>query len=628
MTNIELLKKNDESPKFYQEYPKLFNSYYNIDAKKLSVLSEAGYYYYHSILNLDHLIDNGEFKEIPKMLTLQEESIKLLTSIYGVDSSFWGFWNKRKKEYFEAVKIEKSLAQKDQVDFQIYEDLADKKSAFGKIAIDSLYTLDKEKDSEVYQKLLLSHKYFSVGFQLYDDVKDFKEDFEKRQFNFAIYELKNAIDFHKYKEDVNTLNKLLFIKGVGQEILTKSIQQFEKAISILSTLKVQSKWLETVEEMKNIIINYLDATNGYLATLKARIKIKNQQENAYPFFKYEIARDNKIKKALDFIKSDFLQNYANLKHIMYLGNLEGFKNESQIHISDTFQRALINDCFITVANNYNINISNFLKKECEYLINLRNRDKIGGWSYFPTVQEIAADIDDLGQIIQFFVFSSQSQFIDDYCKDAICTALSERVISNGGIETWIIPKLNQTSIQSKQEHFNSTKWGKGPDVEVVANFIYSLVILNKTQYDNVIKKSIQYILKQQNDKGYWKSRWYYGNYYGTYVCLKLLKEFEKDSSNEIQKALNYLINTQNKDGGFSMYGNEKSDPLSTSFSILGLKLFFDKNSDVIDKAMKYLDGKQNVNGSWLAVDFIKPKVSEPYKSETLTTAYVLKAICS
>jgi squalene-hopene/tetraprenyl-beta-curcumene cyclase len=89
-----------------------------------------------------------------------------------------------------------------------------------------------------------------------------------------------------------------------------------------------------------------------------------------------------------------------------------------------------------------------------------------------------------------------------------------------------------------------------------------------------------------------------------------------------------LINTQNKDGGFSMYGNEKSDPLSTSFSILGLKLFFDKNSDVIDKAMKYLDGKQNVNGSWLAVDFIKPKVSEPYKSETLTTAYVLKAICS
>jgi hypothetical protein len=292
MNILNISIENDKSPKFYQEYPKLFNSYYNIDAEKLSVLSKAGYYYYHSILSLDSLMDDGEFKEIPQILTLQEESIKLLTSIYGVDSSFWSSWDKRKKEYFEAVKIEKSLAQKNQVDFEIYEDLADKKSAFGKVAIDSLFTLDKKQNKEIYKKLLLSHKYFSIGFQLYDDVKDFKEDFEKKQFNFAIYRLKNAIDFHQYKEDVSTLNKLLFIKGIGQEILAKSIEQFEKAISILNTLKVQSKWLETVEEMKNTIVNYLDATNGYFATLKTRLYIKNQQKNAYPFFKYEIVRDN------------------------------------------------------------------------------------------------------------------------------------------------------------------------------------------------------------------------------------------------------------------------------------------------------------------------------------------------
>jgi prenyltransferase beta subunit len=619
----------DNSPSFYKDYPNLFSEYFqDIPKDKINVLSKAGYYYYHSILSLDSIIDDGEFKEIPQMLTLQEESIKILTSVYGINSTFWNFWNQRKKEHFEAVKIEKSLTKKDQVDFKIYEDLADKKSAFGKVAIDSLFTLDKKQDSEVYQKLLLSHKHFSVGFQLYDDVKDFKEDFEKRQFNFAIYELRNTIDFHQYKEDVSKLNKLLFIKGVGQKVLDESIGQFKKSISIINTLKIQSEWLETVIKMKNTIENYLDATNGYLATLKARLDIKNEKKNTYPFFKYETIADNKIKKALDFIKSDFLQNYTSLKHIMYLGEMEGFKNDTQIHISDTFQRALINDCFITVANNYNIDISNFLKKECEYLIEIRNKDKIGGWSYFPTVQEIAADIDDLGQIIQLFVFSKQHQFIDEYCKDAIYTALNERVISNGGIETWIIPKLNQTSIQNKQEHFNSSKWGKGPDVEVVANFIYAIVILNKVQYDSVIKKSIKYILKQQNDKGYWKSRWYYGNYYGTYVCLKLLKGFEKEFSKEIQSAINYLINTQNKDGGFSINENGISDPLSTSFSILGLKLFLDENSKVIDKAVEYLNGVQNVNGSWSAVDFIKPKVYEPYKSETLTTAYVLKAICS
>ena len=561
-------------------------------------------------------------------MILQEESIKMLSSIYELSSFFWEVWSKRKNEYFEAVKIEKSLFYQNKIDFKTYEDLADKKSAFGKIAIDSLHILDSEQSKENYKALLQSHKYFSVGFQLYDDITDFKEDFERGQFNYAIYELKKKIDFDIYNNDKIILNKLLFINGIGQEILTKSIAHFQKALSILLELKTKSKWLETVIEMKETVENDLDTTNGYLATINAKLDLKRKRILSNIFINYTNIEDIKIKKGLDFIKLDFTQNYANLKHIMYLGQLEGFENDNQIHVSDIFQRALINDSLITIANVYDIDVSNFLKKECEYLINLRNKDKIGGWSYFPTVKEIAADIDDLGQIIQLFILSKQNQFIAKYCKNAILTALDECVLSNGGIETWIIPKLNQTSIQKKQEHFNSTKWGKGPDVEVVANFIYALVILNKTQYDSVIKKSIQYILKQQNDKGYWNSRWYYGNYYGTYVCLRLLKEFEKDFSEEIKNATNYLINTQNKDGGFSIAANVLSDPLSTSFSILGLKLFFDKNSKVINKAVKYLNDVQNVNGSWAAVNFIKPKVCEPYKSETLTTAYVLKAICS
>ena len=266
--------------------------------------------------------------------------------------------------------------------------------------------------------------------------------------------------------------------------MTKSIEQFEKAISILNTLKIQSKWLETVIRMKNTIESYLDATNGYLETIRIRLELKNQQTNPYPFFEYGKVKGNDIKKALGFIQSDFQQNYADLKHIMYLGKLEGFENDTPTHISDTFQRALINDCFITVANAYNIDISDFLKNECQYLINLRSNDNIGGWSYFPTVQEIAADIDDLGQIMQLFVLSENRQFIGEYCNEAISITLNERMLNSGGLETWIIPKNNQTQVQKRQEYFNSTKWGKGPDVEVVANFIYSLVIFNNEQYDS------------------------------------------------------------------------------------------------------------------------------------------------
>ncbi len=620
-------KKIDKSPSFYKNYPNLFVKYFNeISKEQINILSKAGYHYYHSVLYLDNIIDDRNFENIAKMISLQEESIKMLSSIYGIDSPFWTFWNKRKKEYFEAVEIEKSLTYVNEINFEVYENLADKKSAFGKIAIDSLFCLDRKQDDDLYQKLLLSHKYFSIGFQLYDDVKDFKEDFDKGQFNFAIYKLKNIVNFQQYKEDVNILNKLLFIKQIGQEILIKSIEQFDKAISILESLKTQSKWLETVIEMKNTIINYLDITNGYLATLQAKIKLKNQKKKSFSFFEYQTINDSVIKKGLNFIKSDYLQNCVNLKHIMYLSQKEGFENISQIHISDTFQRALVNDCFITIANNYNLDISKFLKRECEYLISLRNKDKIGGWSYFPTVQEIAPDIDDLGQIIQLFVLSKNQQFVDDYCNNAIITSLNERMLNNGGIETWIIPIKNQSAIQKKQEYFNSTKWGKGPDVEVVANFAYSLAILNKEKYYDIIKKAITYIIEQQDNKGYWSSRWYYGNYYGTYICLKLLKIYEKDYSTEIEKALDFLTSNQNKDGGFSIDKNS-STALTSALAILGLKLFFDKNHKIIEKATMFLINSQGKDGSWEAENFIKPKTNEPYKSEVLTTAYVLKSLC-
>lgn len=624
--NIEI----DKSPSFYKHYPRLFANYFNKVAEdQVDILSRAGYNYYHSVLCLDTIIDDGNFEEIPKMITLQEECIKLMTSVFGLESQFWSFWNQRKIEYFEAVKIEKSLSNFDSIDFEIYQDLADKKSAFGKVAIDSLFIIQGKKDNDIYQKLLLSHKYFSTGFQLYDDVKDFKEDFDKGQFNYAIEQLRKEVNFDQYENNIKILNKLLFIKEIGQEILAKSISQFERAIKILYKLGVKSEWLKTVLDMKVAIVNYLDITNGYLATIKAKLELTNQQACIYPFFDFNRIEENVIKNSLAFIKSDFHQNYTDLKHIMYLGKLEGFDNHNTIHISDTFQRALINECFITIVGAYDLDVSNFLKNECQYLIGLRNKDTIGGWSYFPSVQEIAADIDDLGQIIQLFVLSANQQFVDDYCYKAISIAIKERMLENGGIETWIIPAQNQTKTQKRQEHFNATKWGKGPDVEVVANFAYSLAILDKEKYADVIKKTISYVIRKQDYRGCWESRWYYGNYYGTYVCLRLLKVFEKeDHSKEIQKALNYITSSQNRDGGFSIDQNKPSDPLSTSLAILGVKLFYDKNHEMIEKAVLYLTSNQNGDGSWRAVDFIKPKVHEPYKSKTLTTAYVLKALCS
>nr|WP_198999576.1 hypothetical protein [Flavobacterium sp. ASV13] len=257
-----------ENPSFYLYYPDLFSAMFDItDQQKISQLSIAGYFYYQSTLIMDTIIDENNILKYPVALVCQEETIKILTTIYTINSKFWKIWNDRKNEFFNAAILQEKLIQKSNVDFTDYEILADYKSAFGKIAIDSVFSLTDKKDSETYNKILNSHKYFSIGFQLYDDVTDFKADHNKKQFNWAVYELSQALNFEAYNHDSATLNKLLYIRGVGQEILEKAIANFVKAEESIAGIEHNSKWIRVIQEMKNRVRIQLNATNQYLKSL-------------------------------------------------------------------------------------------------------------------------------------------------------------------------------------------------------------------------------------------------------------------------------------------------------------------------------------------------------------------------
>ncbi|CDN30753.1 hypothetical protein BN938_0648 [Mucinivorans hirudinis] len=88
--------------------------------------------------------------------------------------------------------------------------------------------------------------------------------------------------------------------------------------------------------------------------------------------------------------------------------------------------------------------------------------------------------------------------------------------------------------------------------------------------------------------------------------------------------MEYIKNSQNLDGGFGLAPNT-SDALSTSFALMSMKLTR-YNKSIIDIAERYLISNQQSDGSWIEENFIKPKVYEPYKSRTLTTAFVLKSL--
>jgi len=260
----QILDKNfkDSNPAYYQNYPSLFSKAFLIKKTDLDYLDIAGYLYYQATLFTDLLIDEKEITLFPLITICQEESIKILTAIYGLKSNFWEIWNKRKAEYLEAIYLEKEIQQKTTVTITEYETLADKKAAFGKVALDCLYTLDN-KDEDVYQKLLLSHKYFSVAFQLNDDIQDFKEDLKNNQFNWAIYLLQKQKLPHS---DPHLLEKYLYIRGITKEIYELGMQYCDNALAIVEDIDVP-EWKEILMYTKTTFRQAILEIDNYLETL-------------------------------------------------------------------------------------------------------------------------------------------------------------------------------------------------------------------------------------------------------------------------------------------------------------------------------------------------------------------------
>ena len=255
------------NPKFYLFYPKLFLNKEKVDDTFVDLLCISGYLYYQSVILMDTIIDEKDNSKYPLAIVCQEESIKILTHIFGLNSNFWSLWNLRKFEFFKAVSLQNELIKKKNVSILEFETLSDFKSSFGKIAIDSIFTLQNNNDKRTYDQYINSHKYFSIGFQLLDDVNDFKIDKINNQFNFAVYELSKIVNFETYNNNEQVLHKLLFIKNVGQNLLRKAIEYFESAENEIKDLN-NEPWTDVIREMKSKVINQLKITNQYIEELR------------------------------------------------------------------------------------------------------------------------------------------------------------------------------------------------------------------------------------------------------------------------------------------------------------------------------------------------------------------------
>ena len=348
--NEEFINTN---PSYYLYYPYLFNEYFNFhDKDKLDLISMSAFLYYKSVILIDDIFDNDKktnnFKNYFIANICQEETIKILSSFFSMDSSFWKTWNNRKLEYVKAFQLDKALQQIK--DYEEFENLADYKSAVGKVAIDCLYYLSNERNEDIYKSLLESHKYFYVGFQIMDDIVDYDEDTKNGQFNISKHELIKKL---KNKNDVindyslENQKKLIYLTGVSEDLYVKATSYLNKSLKI--QVNQNTLWATEIKSLYNTSVTHYLNIRGFIK------KYHTEQEKTVTINKRQ-SLSNTIMNSVDYI----------VKNQLTEGCWNDFFNDAGI--SDVWVTSYVLYTLNSLKNTDNIG-NTVIEKGKNYLIN-------------------------------------------------------------------------------------------------------------------------------------------------------------------------------------------------------------------------------------------------------------------
>ncbi|WP_405206489.1 prenyltransferase/squalene oxidase repeat-containing protein [Aquimarina sp. LLG6339-5] len=327
--------------------------------------------------------------------------------------------------------------------------------------------------------------------------------------------------------------------------------------------------------------------------------------------------------------------YVNTKHVMPFSP-EVFLVTEEFQEGDIFQRALILDTFIDANTTLDNELENIIASEAKYLIESRRKQGVGGWAYFPKLRELPPDADDLAQIMQVLCRSGYKKETISLFEEPLKVLFRDQANADNGWESWIIPKENQSLEEQLQTVWVNKAWGTGSDIDVVANVLYALSIYDKDRFSKEIEQGLSF-LYNNHEQYSWKSTWYYGKNYGTYMSIRAICANNGDRK-IIKKAVDFLINSRKSDGGWALE-NETSTSLQTALALLGIHagnkyLGINIDPSWIEKSRVFLQEKYKDASGWESSPFIRMPMGRPsgyvhtiltYESATITNNFVTKA---
>ena len=617
-------------------YPYLFLSAFpSLTLQDIESLSLAGLLYVHASLLYDIVMDRTDDAYLGtvnalRLQAMQMEASHVLYQLFPPASAFWERFRSYLIEYADACLQEQRFAVGDRP-WQDYTEplaleLVVKKNGLSRIALAGLVELSR--DDSRFDALVESTHHFHIANQMWDDLHDWKEDLHNRLpsllLSRLVLEWPVQVNHGGFRDVYEQLGRALYYGGHAHYVLELALDSLDRAD--LLTADLPNLWWHDVtaylrKRCQTLLRDVDQIVRRNIRRARVQPKFTLRLPAAIDPWQ-QVAWDG-----LDFILRQWQLGFGEVRHIMSLPQSQGFSVSQEYHASDIFQRALIADALCDANELLHSQLQPWLDYEVNYLVNCRLTSGVGGWSYYPSVPEIAPDADDLGQVIQALLRSGHRDAVKEYCEPPLAILLRDNARPDGSLETWILPTHGRTPQQERQAEFNRAKWGVGPDNEVMANQLYALMLYKPLDFAETVQRGVAYLETQQEDDGSWVSKWYYGPYYGTFVCLRLFAAARPDSPT-ISRALQFLRRHQRPDGGWGL--DEASDPLSTALALLGLAVAQAMSGDLQDheraeQALTYLQSSQETDQGWPSVRFICPRMDDPYGSRTITSMYILKA---
>ncbi len=566
------------NPNYYHSYPYLFAAAFGEIKEQLPKLNIAGFLLFKHVMETDRLLDEGIHNPDAyiRAAAYNEEGIKILSRLFSENSEFWKLWGQRKIEYKQAYKLDKSQKISS---FDEYEIFADYKSSFGKVAIDALHILSKNENDKLYEDLLESHKLFSAGVQLVDDILDIREDLDNGQFNMAYFTLKNEFnkrDLTIGSFTVDQIAKQLYIFNVAEQLFERSLTYYLVAEKIAIRYNLEY-WSSAIRERYNdALMKKLDAY-AFKEHLTRSIILKKEGTS--------INKNPSIENGIEYIES--CQNND--------GSWIDFYNGAGL--SDTWTTAFVlcNLGHKSVKEKISLDV---LEKGCAFINNMNE------WGYN---KEWIPDADSSS-------FALLSQFMHNQLPDNSALQKWQKYQSkDGGVVTYnnsvdVISSLNSG------ENIDVGGWiNSHTCVSAAAYYFLSMADGNSQS----CRKLEDFMLQRVNEQGLWDAYWWTSPIYSTSFMIKSLPCcFNNSLKEKIIDSMEALLQFQSENGSFGdQY--EKESPFYTSLVIDAFcqhKELYQKSKIQIDKAAQWLLSEQRSNGSWLGTPVLRmpaPEVMEP-----------------